>query len=123
MSAFTELAESLKKPRPRALDKADRQKRVVSTDKAEDKLVKARSKGQCEVFVVGRGRCPKKATSIHHLLSGWGRRARGRSALAEHKQHVCDGPGGHHPLITGHVLRLLVNGDLPRFDDAYERYR
>lgn len=121
MSAFTDLAERLKKPQPRMAAKKERDALVVSTDKAEDKLVKARSKGQCEVFVVGIGRCPKKANAIHHQLSGWGRRARGRSALAEHKQHVCDGPTGHHRLITGHLLRLLVNGDLPRFDDAYER--
>ena len=111
------------KTRPRALDKEDRNKRVVSTDKAEDKIVKARSKGQCEVFVVGVGRCQKKAISIHHQLAGWGRRARGRSALAEHKQHICDGPTGCHRLITGHVLRLLINGDLPQWDDAYERVK
>lgn len=111
------------KTRPRKLDKQDRDKLTVSTDKAEDKLVKARSKGRCEVFVVGEGRCQKKGMAIHHLLGGWGRRARGRSALAEHKQHVCDGIGGHHGQITAHILRLMVNGDLPRFDDAYERFR
>lgn len=106
------------KSRPRALDKQDRQKLVVSTDKAEDKQVKARSKNQCEVFIVGPGRCQKKAAEIHHMLGGWGRRARGRSALAEHKQHCCS---DHHKQITSHILRLMVNGDLPRFDDAYER--
>lgn len=109
------------KARPRALDKADRDKRIVSTDKAEDKKVKARSKGQCEVFIIGVGRCPKKGEGDpHHMLGGWGRRARGRSALAEHKQHCC---GKHHREITNHILRLLVNGDLPRFDDAYERVK
>lgn len=108
------------KQRPRALDKDDRKKLVVTTDKAEDKLVKARSKGQCEVFIVGLGRCLKKGEGDpHHMLGGWGRRARGRSALAEHKQHCC---GKHHAMITNHTLRLLVvKGDLPRFDDAYER--
>lgn len=121
MSAFTELAERLKKPQARMAAKKERDALVVSTDKQEDKLVKARSQGQCEVFVVGDGRCQKKGMSIHHMLSGWGRRARGRSALAEHKQHVCDGPTGHHRLITGHLLKLLVSSDLPRFDDAYER--
>lgn len=111
------------KSRPRALDQADRKQRIVTTDKAQDVLVKRRSKGQCEVFIVGQGRCPKKAMSIHHQLSGWGVRARGRSALAEHKQHVCDGPTGCHRLITGHVLRLLADGDLPKYSDAYERVK
>lgn len=107
------------KLRPRALDKADRDKLVVTTDKAEDKKVKARSKGQCEVFVVGIGRCQRKAEGQpHHMLGGWGRRARGRSALAEHKQHCC---GEHHRQITNHTLRLTVSGDFPQWDDAYER--
>lgn len=123
MSASSCAELKFAKSRPRALDRADRKQLVVTTDKAEDKAVKARSKGQCEVFVVGNGRCGKKATSIHHMLSGWGRRARGESALAIRKQHVCDGPTGCHRLITGHVLRLLVDGDLPRFDDAYERVK
>lgn len=109
------------KARPRALDKDDKKKLVVSADKAEDKLVKARSKGQCEVFVVGVGRCQKKGEGDpHHMLGGWGRRARGRSALAEHKQHCCK---KHHDEITKHILRLMVHGDLPRFDDAYERFK
>jgi hypothetical protein len=109
------------KSRPRALDKEDRKKWIASTDKVEDKKVKARSKGQCEVFVVGHGRCQKRAEGDpHHMLGGWGRRARGRSALAKHKQHCCR---THHRAITNHTLRLLANGDLPQWDDAYERVR
>lgn len=109
------------KQRPRALDQDDRKKLVVTTDKAQDKLVKARSKGQCEVFVIGVGRCQKKGEGDpHHMLGGWGRRARGRSALAEHKQYCCK---KHHDEITKHILRLMVQGDLPRFDDAYERFK
>lgn len=110
------------KSRPRALDKDDRKKLIVKTDKDEDKEVKARSNGQCEVFIVGLGRCQQKGQGDpHHMLGGWGRRARGRSALAEHKQHCCR---KHHDMITNHTLRLLiVNGELPRFDDAYERVK
>lgn len=119
MSASACPAFKYAKGRPRALDKADRDKVIVSTDKTEDKLVKSRSKGQCEVFVIGVGRCQKKAAgNPHHMLGGFGRRAKGRSALAEHKRHCCQ---PHHHMITNHTLRLLVNGDLPRFDDAYER--
>jgi len=116
------------KSRPRKLDQQARKNLIVSTDKAEDKLVKARSKGQCEVQVFVRfegdkaisRRCALRASQIHHQLGGWGRRARGRSALADHKQHVCD---RCHSDITGHVLHLQVRGDLPRFGDIYERVK
>src|SRR3989304_1375241 len=76
------------KTRPRVLDKADRDKRIVSTDKAEDKIVKARSKGQCEVFVVGVGRCNHRALHVHHLQGGSGRRARNTSALWANNLHA-----------------------------------
>lgn len=116
------------KARPRALDKQDRKTLIVSTDKAEDKIVKARSGGQCEVQVFVRfygdkaisKRCALRASQIHHQLGGWGRRARGRSALAEHKQHLCD---KCHADVTSHVLRLQVRGDLPKYSDIYERVK
>jgi len=116
------------KSRPRKLDQADRKNLIVSTDKAEDKIVKARSGGQCEVRVFVRfdgekvisRRCALRASQIHHMLGGFGRRGRGRSGLAEHKQNVC---GKCHSDITGHVLHLQVRGDLPRFTDIYERVK
>lgn len=108
------------KSRPRALDKLARKNLIVSTDKAESKKAKDRAKGRCEVFVVGEGRCARKDQHTHHLLAGYGRRGKGRSGLAEHKQRVCE---QHHDQITRHILRILVNGNLPQFDDAYERWR
>lgn len=110
------------KSRPRALDQQDRKALVVSTDKAEDKKVKARSGGRCEVVVAGEGRCARRGTGQpHHLLGGWGRRARGRSALAEHKQHCC---GECHRQITNHILRIArVKGELPQWNDTYIRSR
>lgn len=112
----------IKKPRPRALDKKDRDNRIVSTDKAEDKKVKRRSGGRCEVVIAGEGRCERIGQGDpHHMLGGWGRRARGRSALAEHKQHCCF---ECHRKITNHTLRLkAVLGDLPTWSDQYERVR
>lgn len=116
------------KSRPRKLDQQARKNLIVSTDKAENALVKYRSGGQCEVRVFVRfdgdkvvsRRCALRASQIHHQLGGWGRRARGRSALAEHKQHACE---KCHSDITGHVLRLQVRGDLPKYSDIYERVK
>ena len=77
----------LPKPRPRALDKQARKKRKQSVEDEQNKLVKARSGGQCEVVqhtqVIIAGfheltkvalRCTKKAVHIHHILNGMGRR-------------------------------------------------
>lgn len=113
---------AIPKTRPRALDKEDRTKRIVSTDQAEDKKAKQRSGGQCEVVIIGIGRCHRRGEGQpHHMLGGWGRRARGRSALAEHKQHCC---GKCHREITSHILRLVcVAGELPRYTDVYESAR
>jgi hypothetical protein len=109
------------KARPRALDQKDRKNVIVSTDKAEDKNVKQRSGAQCEIVVIGEGRCARRAVQIHHLLGGWGRRARGRSALSEHKQHCCV---PCHQQITSHILRLnATHGDLPQWNDRYTRVK
>ena len=95
------------KPKPRILEKRDQAADLVKLERAEDAKVRARSCGRCEMresivrFVF---RCERHASSIHHLRSGSGRRRVGISVLAEHKLHVCDGPRGCHPLITGHVL-------------------
>lgn len=89
------------KSRPRALDKADRDKVIVSTDKAEDQKTKDRAAGRCEVFIAGQGRCLRRDTQTHHIQKGWGRRARGTSALAENKLRVCD---RCHADLHGHVI-------------------
>lgn len=96
----------------------------LARDRFGNEIVKQRSGGRCEVVVVGQERCGHQATEVHHLIGGWRIRGRGLSALAEHKQHVCE---QHHARITGQVgcgKLVLVNrgtfGRLPRWDDLYE---
>jgi hypothetical protein len=106
------------KPRPRALQKLDRQKAKQSVEDRENSIVKTRSGGRCEVATVSiephigasgtiyqkpaSSRCVRRASEIHHLLSGMGRRGVKESALAQNKQHVC---GVCHDLITRHILQ------------------
>ena len=104
------------KPRPKWLDGEDAKKKRVRLDTQENLKVRLRSGGRCEVFVIGKGLCKKRATEIHHLLGGWRRRGRGDSALARHKQHVC---GTCHRLITGHVLRIYSEGVMPTWANPY----
>jgi hypothetical protein len=109
------------KPRPARLEREDRKKTRVTADETESKKVKLRSGGRCEVVVQGEGRCRRRAHSVHHMIGGIGVRGRGVSALAERKQHVCDGPTGHHGLITDHVLQRVPTGTLPHYTDTYVR--
>lgn len=107
---------------PAKVEKAVRTKKRLATDEDESAKVKVRSGGRCEVVWFGRKartvkRCDKFAAQLHHMIGGWGKRARGKSILAEHKQHVCN---DCHPLITGHVLRR-IGGDVPLWTDEYER--
>mgnify|MGYP001609687767 CR=1 FL=1 len=94
------------KPRPKALEKADRVKATAKTDSSENATVRRRSRGRCEVrqVITGCGpfQCAHTATEIHHLLGGRGRRNIGRSLLAAHKLHVCRACHGD---ITRHVLQ------------------
>ena len=53
------------------------------------------------------------------MIGGWGKRARGNSVLAGHKQHVC---ARCHQDITGHVLQR-VGGPVPVWTDHYRRVR
>jgi hypothetical protein len=111
----------LAKGRPAKLAKADRAKTREGLDAAESAAVKVRSGGRCEVVSFGARRllerCKRRAFHVHHMLGGIGVRARGKSALAIHKQHVCS---DCHSDITGHVLRR-VGGDVPLWTDEYER--
>jgi hypothetical protein len=108
------------KSRPRLLDKRQRAAEIKTTDEAGSKQARLRANGCCEIFVVNEGRCSRRDVHTHHMLGGRGVRARGKSALAEHKQRVC--PRCHEE-IGGHVLRLLQDGPSPVFTDAYERVR
>lgn len=92
------------KPRPRALEKADRRKALEARDKRESDKVKIRSGGGCEVVVVNGTRCHSRAAHVHHLISGIGVRGVGTSALARHKVHCCV---ACHTAIHAHVLLPL----------------
>lgn len=102
-------------------------------DTAENAKVPVRSEGRCEVAVmlvyaraglkIGALRCDRPATQIHHMIGGRGKRGRGISVLAEHKQHVCD---ECHLGITGDLggKRLKrIGGPVPHYTDVYERVR
>lgn len=113
---------ALPKGRPAKLAKADRANDREAIDKRESKKVKQRSGGQCEVREryadsIVPYRCTRRAFHVHHMLGGIGVRARGKSALAIHKQHVCS---DCHSDITGHVLRH-IGGVIPLWTDAYKR--
>ena len=114
------------KPRPAALEREDRRKARKSADELESIRVRKRSGGRCEVVEhvktygrVSAVRCKRRANQIHHMLGGWGRRARGPSLLMEHKQHVC---AECHDAITRHILKR-EGGDPALWTDTYERAR
>ena len=107
-------------------DRAKRKEHLRALDRQGSREVKARSEGQCEVvFSDTGGRCARRATEVHHML-GRGR-CEGPWLLAQHKQHVCAGPTGHHLMITGDIggkrLRLVQEGEMPQWSDRYERVR
>lgn len=102
--------------------KAQRTAARLATDDEESDKVKVRSGGRCEVVWHWRRarrvmRCDKRAVHVHHMIGGWGKRARGKSILAEHKQHVC---AECHENIGGHLLRRIGDA-VPLWTDDYER--
>ena len=121
------------KPRPVALERQDRRAQRLKLDRAENEKVRSRSMGQCEVMVhqltfaatksqpayIVLSRCQRRGHQTHHMIGGWGKRARGISILAEHKQYVCQ---RCHDDIGGHVLQR-IGGDPPRWTDAYRRLK
>jgi len=105
------------KPKPRALEKQARLRQKQSVEDTQNARVKARSKGQCEVReqFTSRGfaeptisstrRCHRRASEVHHILGGSGRRGVGESSKAENKLHLCGGPGSCHDLVTRRILQ------------------
>ena len=95
------------KPRPRALEKIARKRAKQSVEDRENVRVRERSKGQCEVREARHGylsrRCLRRASEVHHMLGGSGRRGVGESAKAENKLNCC---GPCHDLITRHILQV-----------------
>ena len=112
----------------------------AAADRAGSTAVRARSGGRCEVVTVGSdwraqviasletgrhpdGWCIRRAVHVHHMIGGRWKRGIGISALAEHKQHVCD---SCHRDITGDVggRKLLRLGrQVPMWTDRYKRVR
>lgn len=74
------------KPHWKVIEKAKDDRATL--DEEESDKVRKRSKGVCEIVVDGK-RCKRKALHVHHRKGGNGRRGRGDSALAKHKDHVC----------------------------------
>jgi len=111
------------KPRPHALLKRERQSALKAKDTAENRKVKARSAGRCEVqtlydrngaFALG---CSRNAVGEpHHLIYGSGRRNVGKSIFSQWKLAVCK---SCHREITEHIL---VPVD-PQADAAHVVYR
>lgn len=103
-----------------------------SADRKGSQAVKARSEGQCEVVVEHalpglvsplRLRCRNRADQVHHMIGGRGNRGIGKSAFAEHKQHVCD---TCHRDITGRIggkKLKRIGGPLPLWTDRYTRVK
>ena len=109
----------------------------VALDKLENKEVVKRSESRCEVtlheltFPATKSqpammvmmRCTRRATQVHHMIGGRGKRGKGISAFREHKQHVCY---RCHQDITGDVggKRLLrEGGSVPLWTDHYRRVK
>lgn len=103
-----EVAKKLAKPRPRLLDKREAQGKVKTKDQQERDKCHERSGRKCEVveeFESGYSfRCLRPVVENHHLISGIGRRNKGRSILAEHRLDTCK---RCHDDITGKVLRPI----------------
>ena len=89
------------KPRPAALERQDRRKKIRTADLSENAKVKARSRGYCELMTSATWRCNKRASHVHHRLSGIGVRGIGASAKAENKLHLCN---SCHSDIHAHIL-------------------
>lgn len=107
---------------PAKVEKLARDAKRKATDESENAKVRERAKGKCEIVWFGRKskavhRCKHAGNQTHHMIGGRGKRARGISIKAEHKQYACQ---ECHGLITGHVLRR-VGGDVPLWTDEYER--
>lgn len=97
--SFADLAERLKKPKPRLLEKRARKAAIETEDKKQRKFCRLRSGGRCEVIEVRfrpeasaifSKRCARRASQNHHLLGGVGRRNVGESILAKHRLDTCD---------------------------------
>jgi hypothetical protein len=116
-----ELGALQKGYKPRDAAKQTRKELWEKLDRAENRKMAKRSKGRCEfrwIAGVAKFRCWSAAIDPHHMIGG-ASRARGKSALMDHKQHLCR---VHHREITDRVWKR-VGGDVPHHSDKYERVR
>lgn len=93
-----------------------------SKDERESDKARARSGGQCEIHVIGEGRCRRVMVQVHHMIGGR-MRGRGISALSDHKQACCE---FHHREITGQIGGKglqRIGGPIPWWTDRYRRLR
>lgn len=86
---------AIPKSRPKALDAREAKAQLESHDKQESAKAKKRAEGRCEVVeydstLRGNIRCYRVDAHTHHLISGIGRRNKGKSILAAWKLRVCD---------------------------------
>lgn len=109
--------------RPLALDREARKQSQIDLDVLGSQEARHRANGQCEIQVLLTGgmakRCTRKGYHTHHMIGGHGRRGRGISALAKHKQITC---ARCHSDITQHILQH-IGGKLPLWTDKYRRIR
>lgn len=98
-------------------------------DRRESAKVRRRSEGRCEVVVFSENpcapdlRCRRLATQVHHMIGGRGKRGIGLSALAEHKQHVCDTCHRHITGDVGGKTLKRLGGRIPLWTDLYVSVR
>ena len=98
----------------------------AAIDRVESAKVSIRSEGRCEVVTIHVSRwlrCRREGTQVHHMIGGNGKRGRGLSGWADHKQHVCD---TCHLGITGDIggkTLVRVGGTVPHWTDTYMRRR
>lgn len=99
------LPNACPKPRPKLLDKRQRQAAVDKVDREQRTICRARSGGRCEVIeafiTMPHRRCDRRASENHHLIGGSGRRNKGASLYSPHRLDVCQ---RCHEDITGKVL-------------------
>jgi hypothetical protein len=112
-----ELGALQKGYKPRDAAKQTRAELWAKLDRAENRKMVKRSKGRCE-FRWLTFRCWSAAIDTHHMIGG-ASRARGKSALMDHKQHLCR---VHHTEITDRLWKR-VGEEIPHWNDKYERVR
>ncbi len=107
-------------PKPDPDERERRRKKLSAEDRKGSREARYRSGGMCEVVFIGGGRCPRRATEVHHMDGR--HREPGRWTTKEAKQHVC--AECHHGItgeIGGKRLKPVQEGDVPMWSDEYER--